>query len=209
MPPKKVTGTTAKKATAPSEHPPYKDMIKEAISQLKERNGSSRQAIKKYISSNFKGIKESNFDTQFNAALKRGVTSGDFTQPKGPSGPVKLQKKDATKSTTKAAKPVTDKTTKKAAPKKTTTNKKTTTTTTSTTKAAAKPKPKAKSSTTTATAKKPKKPTTTEKPSLNKTKTGRVSKAGASKAAPKKSAAPKKAASKKKSEAPAAAASSE
>lgn len=57
----------------------------------------SRQAIKKYIQSNFKDLK--NFDTQFNAALRRGVDKGDFTQPKGPSGTVKLNnnKKETTK----------------------------------------------------------------------------------------------------------------
>ncbi|KAK9368760.1 linker histone H1 and H5 family-domain-containing protein [Lipomyces kononenkoae] len=93
MPPKKAAAS-AKKVAAPAEHPAYKDMIKEAILMLKERNGSSRQALKKYIQANFK-IKASNFETQFNAALKRGVQSGEFVQPKGPSGTVKLQKKEA------------------------------------------------------------------------------------------------------------------
>jgi len=93
MPPKKVTSAT-KKAVGTSDHPAYKDMIKEAILTLKDRNGSSRQALKKYIQSNFK-IKAANFETQFNAALKRGVAASDFVQPKGPSGTVKLQKKDA------------------------------------------------------------------------------------------------------------------
>ncbi|KAJ8100475.1 putative histone h1 [Lipomyces tetrasporus] len=102
MPPKKVAAPT-KKAVAPAEHPAYKDMIKEAVLQLKERNGSSRQALKKYIQNNFK-IKASNFETQFNAALKRGVQSGEFVQPKGPSGTVKLQKKEA--KTTAEKKPV-------------------------------------------------------------------------------------------------------
>ena len=84
MPPKKATGTaTATKKTA-SEHPPYKTMIMEAILQLKERNGSSRQAIKKYVQSNFK-VKQTNFDNQFNSALRKGVTAGDFIQPKGKS----------------------------------------------------------------------------------------------------------------------------
>ncbi|KAG0020364.1 hypothetical protein BGZ81_009372, partial [Podila clonocystis] len=45
------------KAAAPkkeSEHPPYKEMIIAALVHLKERNGSSRQALKKYISGNNK-----------------------------------------------------------------------------------------------------------------------------------------------------------
>ncbi|ODV87587.1 hypothetical protein CANARDRAFT_174618 [[Candida] arabinofermentans NRRL YB-2248] len=69
----------------------YKDLIADAIKTLKERNGSSRQAIKKYIAANF-SAPTTNFDSQFNLAIKRGVTTGLFIQPKGPSGPVKLNK---------------------------------------------------------------------------------------------------------------------
>ncbi|RPA84351.1 histone H1/H5, partial [Ascobolus immersus RN42] len=69
----------------------YKEMLTKAITELKERNGSSRQAIKKFIQSNFK-VKD-NFDVQFNQALRRGVEKGEFVQPKGPSGTVKLAKK--------------------------------------------------------------------------------------------------------------------
>lgn len=50
---------------------------------------SSRQALKKYVQSN-NDTKTANFDALFNAALRKGVESGDFLQPKGPSGPVKL-----------------------------------------------------------------------------------------------------------------------
>ncbi|KAJ6257983.1 hypothetical protein Dda_7773 [Drechslerella dactyloides] len=197
MPPKKATGTTTKRASAPADHPPYKDMIKEAILQLKERNGSSRQAIKKYVLNNNKGIKESNFDTQFNAAIKRCVSSGDFVQPKGPSGPVKLQKKDPAKSTTKTAKASGEKPAKKPAVKKAVAPKKATATGTK----AAKPKA-AKPKSTTANSKKSRK-TATEKPAVNKTKTGRVSKA-TKPAAAKKAAAPKKTTTKKKAAEPAA-----
>jgi len=203
MPPKKATAATTKKASAPAEHAPYKDMIKEAILQLKERNGSSRQAIKKYVLNNNKGIKESNFDTQFNAAIKRGVNSGEFHQPKGPSGPVKLQKKEAAKPSAKTTKVVSEKVTKKAAPKKAAAPKKTTT------KAAAKPKAAAtKAKSTTANSKKPRKTTAVPEKTaapLTKTKTGRVTKASAKAAStapppPAKKAAPKKAASKKKTD---------
>ena len=38
----------------PADHPPYIEMIKAAIVALKERNGSSRQAIEKYIKANYK-----------------------------------------------------------------------------------------------------------------------------------------------------------
>jgi len=205
MPPKKATSTVTKKATA-AEHPPYKEMIRDAILQLKERNGSSRQAIKKYVQNNNKGIKVSNFDTQFNAALKREVSAGNLVQPKGPSGPVKLQKKEAAKPAKSSDKVA--KTAKKTAPKKTiatsTATKKATAT-----KPATKPKVAPKAKSTTANTKKPRKTTaTSEKPTLKKTKTGRVTKATAS--ATKKTAAPKKPATKKKADAaPAAAASSD
>jgi len=196
MGPKKVTAAAAKKATPP-EHPPYKDMIKEAILQLKERNGSSRQAIKKYVAANNKGIKESNFDTQFNAALKRGVSAGEFVQPKGPSGPVKLQKKEAAKPAKTG-----EKVTKKVVPKKSVTKK------APVTKAAAKPKPAAtKAKSTTANSKKLRKTaSTSEKPAIKKTKTGRVSK---STGTVKKASAPKKVSKKKAESAPTAAPASE
>ena len=38
----------------PVEHPSYFEMTKAAIQALKERNGSSRQAIEKYIKANYK-----------------------------------------------------------------------------------------------------------------------------------------------------------
>jgi histone H1/5 len=98
----KKESTTTTKAKKPSAHPAYKDMIKDAILQLKERNGSSRQALKKYIQSNHE-IQASNFEVQFNAALRRGVQNGDFVQPKGPSGPVKLKKKEPGETKPKAS----------------------------------------------------------------------------------------------------------
>lgn len=50
-PKKKVA---AKKPVKPAEHPKYIDMMKAAVGALKERNGSSRQAIEKYIKANYK-----------------------------------------------------------------------------------------------------------------------------------------------------------
>jgi len=190
MAPKKATGTAAAKKATPPEHAPYKDMIRDAILSLKERNGSSRQAIKKYVLNNNKGIKTSNFSAQFNAALKRGVTAGDFLQPKGPSGPVKLQKKELAKTAKSGEKPAT------AAPKKSTT----TTTTKKATPAKPVAKPKKATATsapksTTANTKKPRKTTATEKPAIKKTKTGKVTKTTGT---TKKATAPKKAPSKKK-----------
>ncbi|GLI77131.1 hypothetical protein PoHVEF18_005416 [Penicillium ochrochloron] len=210
MPPKKATSVT-KKAAAPA-HASYRDMIKDAIVNLKERNGSSRQAIKKYVSSNNKinVASQATFDAQFNKAIKAGVEKGEFTQPKGPSGPVKLAKKEpapkpAAKKATTAKKPAAAKATaakktatsatkktaaskaatttpKPAAAKKATATKKTT---------AAKPKAnsgKARKTTTTAA------PAIVEQPKvIGKTKSGRVTKTTAApKPAPKKRATPKK-----------------
>ncbi|KAJ3102185.1 hypothetical protein HDU97_000746 [Phlyctochytrium planicorne] len=80
--------------------------------QQKERSGSSRQAIKKYIHLNFKGLSET-ADSLINQALKKGVEAGEFLQPKGASGPVKIVKKDSESSKKPAPK-------KEAAPKKAT-----------------------------------------------------------------------------------------
>ena len=44
----------AAKPKAPAAHPPFASMIAAAIKALKERNGSSRQAILKYICANYK-----------------------------------------------------------------------------------------------------------------------------------------------------------
>ncbi len=52
--PKKTAASTQKKTmAAKSDHPQYDVMIKEAIAGLKERKGSSRQAILKYMMANF------------------------------------------------------------------------------------------------------------------------------------------------------------
>ncbi|KAI5959931.1 uncharacterized protein KGF55_005163 [Candida pseudojiufengensis] len=106
----------------------YKEMITEAIITLKERNGSSRQSLKKYVQSN--NDVKANFESNFNSALRKGVTNGDFIQPKGPSGPVKLnkekiasEKKPTTKKVTKPTTEAKPKSTKAAA----TTTKKSTT----------------------------------------------------------------------------------
>ena len=43
-----------KAAKKPAEHPTFAVMIAAAIAELKERKGSSRQAIEKYIAANYK-----------------------------------------------------------------------------------------------------------------------------------------------------------
>ncbi|OXV11967.1 hypothetical protein Egran_00272 [Elaphomyces granulatus] len=205
MAPKKAVAVISapKKATS-SSHASYRDMIKDAILNLKERNGSSRQSIKKYVQANnqISVASQAAFDAQFNKAIKAGVEKGEFTQPKGPSGPVKLAKKEATKkevtkkvttktkkATTKKPAPVVEKIEKieKPAPAKPATKK------TTGPKKVSKPK---------ANTAKPRKANTTapaviDQPKvLGKTKSGRVTKTPAKPATPKKSASRKKAAPK-------------
>ncbi|RMY34673.1 hypothetical protein D0864_16689 [Hortaea werneckii] len=188
--------------------------------QLKERNGSSRQAIKKYVHANNKldGISDKAFTTQLNRAIASGSEKGVFSRPKGPSGPVKLAqpssktaapaaKTTTTKSTTAKAPAKAKSTTTKKAPAAKSTTKKTTTTK----KAAPAKKATATKATTTKstanTSKVRKTPAaapaveTKKAEALGKTKSGRVVKSSASqpekKTAGAKKATTKKAAAKK------------
>ena len=125
--------TTKKTATKkPADHPTFAVMIAAAIAELKERKGSSRQAIEKYVAANYKvGPK---YTGPLKQALKKGVEKGTLVQTKGvgASGSFKIAKPEpekkpavkkpaAKKATTKK---VTKKTpTKKAPAKKTATKK--------------------------------------------------------------------------------------
>jgi len=202
MAPKKATTAAPKKASAgPAAHASYKDMIKEAIVNLKERNGSSRQSIKKYVQANNKlgTTTDAALSKHISQALASGEKSGEFARPKGPSGPVKLVKKGTAPAKTAkapAAKKATMTTKKPAAAKKTATAKKPAATKTKTTANSAKPRKAAPKKPAAAPAVEDKKPVV-----LGKTKSGRVTKSAAptptvKKAAAKK-AAPKKAAAKK------------
>ena len=68
----------AKTAAKPS-GPSYFDLIKDAIVSLAERNGSSRQAIKKYVSAKKKDMK----NHVLNKALSSGVAANKLVQVKG------------------------------------------------------------------------------------------------------------------------------
>lgn len=59
-------------------------MVKDSIIALKDRKGSSRPAIKKYILANYNGLTAgAHFDIQVNNAIRKGVEKGIFSQPKG------------------------------------------------------------------------------------------------------------------------------
>lgn len=78
---KKKTGTAA---AAPAAHPKYSEMVQQALVALKERGGSSRQAVLKYIMANFKVAGDENMiNAHVKMALKAGVKNGALKQSKG------------------------------------------------------------------------------------------------------------------------------
>lgn len=75
-----------KKAKTAASHPTYQDMIARAIRELKERKGSSRQAIAKYIKSHWSvGTNSTAINARLKQALIRGVKAKKFSQLKGES----------------------------------------------------------------------------------------------------------------------------
>merc|ERR1712141_931659 len=71
----------AKKAKAPANHPKYSVMIAAAIGGLKDRTGSSRQAILKYICANYK-VDAAKAPIHLRMTLKRGVAAGTLKMAK-------------------------------------------------------------------------------------------------------------------------------
>jgi histone H1/5 len=120
----KKKATTAKVAKKPTDHPKYSEMVQQALGSLKERGGSSRQAILKYIMKNFKvGNDEAVVNTHLKIALRSGVKNDTLKQSKGTGaagsfrlGEVKKAKVAAKKSPAAAKKPTKAKTAK--SPKK-------------------------------------------------------------------------------------------
>jgi len=192
----------AKGKSGSSDHASYQDMITDAIINLKDRNGSSRSALKKYVKANNKISADAMFDSLFNRALRAGVEKGVFAQPKGASGGTKLAKKEPKPAAAKTEKKATTAKPKKAASatKKTTTAKATKPKAAPKAKATKTAKPKPAKAKAAPKAKKPAAakaaPAVVDKPAvLGKTKSGRVTKTTAK--TPAKKATPKKAAPKK------------
>ena len=139
--PKKKVAAKPKK---PAAHPKYSDMVGKAIAALKERGGSSRQAILKYIMANFNVGKDAKtVNVHLKLSLRAGVKNKSLKQSKGTGASgsfkigevVKPKKKPAVKPK-KAVKP------KAANPKKVKTPKKTAAKKPAAEKKAAKPKAK-------------------------------------------------------------------
>lgn len=78
----KKSKSKAKKSKNALTHPKISEMVIEAITELKERNGSSLQAIKKYVGANFKAEVEklSPFIKKY---LKTAVIKGVLIQTRG------------------------------------------------------------------------------------------------------------------------------
>merc|ERR1711981_863803 len=113
----------AAKAKAPAAHPKYSVMIAAAITTLKDRTGSSRQAILKYICANYK-VDAAKAAVQVRLALKRGVAKGALKMARasgkgaGSYKVVKVEKPKKVKKPKRAAKkPAAKKPAKKAAKK--------------------------------------------------------------------------------------------
>ncbi len=174
-----MTATPAKpkKASKPKAkptHPPTSQMVMAAVKALKERNGSSLPAIKKYIAANYKVdvVKLAPF---IKKALKSLTTKGKLVQTKGKgasgsfkvAASAKAEKKPKAKKAKKPKKAKSPK--KKAAAKKPAGEKK------------KKKSPKK-------AAKKP----AAKKPAAKKPAAKKPAKKAAKKSSPKKKAAPKK-----------------
>jgi len=80
-PKKKVAGKAKKPKAAPS-HPKTADMVTAAITNLKERGGSSLQAIKKYIATTYK-VDVKKLAPFIRKYLKTAVSNGSVVQTKG------------------------------------------------------------------------------------------------------------------------------
>jgi hypothetical protein len=98
--PKKTKST--KKPRTKAVHPRTSEMVVNAIKSLKERGGSSLQAIKKYIAANYK-VDSEKLSPFIKKYLKTAVAAGELVQTKGKgaSGSFKL----AAAKTEKAAVP--------------------------------------------------------------------------------------------------------
>ena len=94
-----------------SDHPTYAEMISSAISTLKDRTGSSRQAIAKFVCANYQ-VDADKAALHLRRALKKGVEDGVFKTAresgKG-AGSYKLvvKKKEKKSAAVKKAKPST------------------------------------------------------------------------------------------------------
>lgn len=88
---KPKSASAASKKPRVKAHPPTAEMVNSAITSLKERSGSSLQAIKKYLTSTYK-IDADKLAPFIKKYLRSAVADGDLiqTKGKGASGSFKL-----------------------------------------------------------------------------------------------------------------------
>lgn len=86
-----------KRTKAAPAHPPYFEMIKEAICALKERGGSSPMAIAKYMEAKHKTQLPANFKKILAVQIKKLVLSGKLTKVKASFKLSESAKKEAPK----------------------------------------------------------------------------------------------------------------
>ena len=84
-PPQKAATKKVAKPKKPAVHPKYNEMVAAAVAGLKERGGSSRQAILKYILKNFTVGTENEkiVNSHVKMALRAGVKNDALKQSKG------------------------------------------------------------------------------------------------------------------------------
>ncbi|KFM57424.1 Histone H1.3, partial [Stegodyphus mimosarum] len=80
--PKKAKAAKPKKPKSAPSHPKVSEMVNTAISTLKERGGSSVQAIKKYVGAHYK-VDVDKLSPFIKKYLKNAVASGALVQTKG------------------------------------------------------------------------------------------------------------------------------
>lgn len=153
-----MPATTTTKKTNVSTHPTYKVMIKEAIVSLKDRTGSSQQALRKFIGAKY--ALPAGWEKKLRLYLKKMTVDGSLVQVKS-----SWKLGEALKKAPKKA-PATEKT---KPVKKTSTKKPVKKTTTTKTKPSV--KKKAKTQIKKSTTSKKKSTTTKKKPSVKKAKT--------------------------------------
>lgn len=97
--------TAAKLPPAPRTHPKVSVMVMAAIRSLQEKHGSSLQAIKKYVSTNY-DCDMSKLALFIRRALKKGVEDGTLVHTKGTgaSGSFKLKAEPKPRSSNKKPK---------------------------------------------------------------------------------------------------------
>ncbi|XP_046987052.1 histone H1-like, partial [Schistocerca americana] len=76
------SASSAKKPRAKPAHPRTSEMVTAAIKSLKERGGSSLQAIKKYIAAHYK-LDAEKLAPFIKKYLKSAVVAGELVQTKG------------------------------------------------------------------------------------------------------------------------------